>query len=79
MDFPRTTSPLYPLWEIRQGDRTPEGEQRRARQLEIFTKGLMRVTLECPQCGYLEREMPGLALDPGEKPYPANDSLPIVP
>lgn len=60
LDFPKVTGPVYPLWEIGQKDRNPGAELRRWRQLQIYTQGFMRVTLECPQCGYLERELPGV-------------------
>ncbi len=60
LDFPKVTGPVYPLWEMDKKDRTPGAELRRWRQLHIYTQGFMRVTLECPQCGYLERELPGV-------------------
>ncbi len=60
LDFPKVTGPVYPLWETGKTDRNPGAELRRWRQLQIYTQGFMRVTLECPQCGYLERELPGV-------------------
>lgn len=60
LDFAKAMGPVYPLWEIGQKERTPGAELRRWRQLQIYTQGFMRVTLECPHCGYLERELPGV-------------------
>jgi hypothetical protein len=40
-------------------EREPDAEARRQRQLEIYERGLLKVTIECPQCGYLEREFVG--------------------
>jgi len=66
LDFPKVSGPVYPLWEMDKKDRTPGAELRRWRQLQIYTQGFMRVTLECPQCGYLERELPGVGSGPVE-------------
>jgi hypothetical protein len=60
LDFPRAQGPLYPVWEMRRNDMNPEGESRRVRQLRVYTEGVLRATVECPQCGYLEREFTGL-------------------
>jgi|Deesub1362B_J571_1020462.scaffolds.fasta_scaffold09157_2 hypothetical protein len=68
LDFPKMPGPLYPLWEIFRNDRTEEGEARRMRQLRAYTQGLIRAVVECPQCGYLEREWPDvLQLFPGNE------------
>jgi DNA-directed RNA polymerase subunit RPC12/RpoP len=66
LDFPRAQGPLYPLWEIRRGDQTAEDELRRGKQLLAYTEGFLKVTVECPQCGYLEREFTGL-----DGPFPS--------
>jgi len=71
VDFPRARGPLYPLWEIRRDDRSVESEKRRRRQLQAYTEGVLGVTLECPQCGYLEREFPGVDLSrEADTPWP---------
>lgn len=59
LDLPRATGPVYPLWELRREDVEPHRSRLRERQLRIFTQGLLKVTFECPQCGYLEREFQG--------------------
>jgi transposase-like protein len=64
VDFPKASPPLYPLWEVFDTDRTADVEKQRGRQLEIYTQGLLKVTLECPQCGYMDLEFPGFDLKP---------------
>ncbi len=59
MDFPRAQGPLFPVWEITRQDMSPERIMWRERQLRVFTEGLLRVTVECPQCGYMDLEFPG--------------------
>jgi hypothetical protein len=77
VDLPRTRGPLYPLWEIGPEDRSAEAELRRTRQLEIYTRGAVRATLECPECGYLEREFPAADLDLVRGPFTL--PLPVIP
>jgi hypothetical protein len=60
-EFPRSSGPIYPLWASGRWDAAPEAEAHRRQQLLAYTQGLVRVILECPQCGYLERELPGWA------------------
>ena len=71
LDFPKAGTPIYPVWETQRRDYTPEEEERRLRQLRIYSKGLMSVTIECPQCGYLTREFPGVDLSPPPRPATA--------
>lgn len=65
LDFPKAHAPLYPLWELRREDLGPEKARLRERQVRIFTQGLLSVTLECPQCGYMEREFEGVEVEQG--------------
>lgn len=60
MDFPKAQAPIFPIWELTKEDMKPERIMLRERQLRAFTEGLMRVTVECPQCGYMDLEFPGL-------------------
>ena len=71
LDFPKAGTPIYPVWETSRRDYTPEEEDRRLRQIRIYSKGLMSVTIECPQCGYLTREFPGVDLSPPPRPTTA--------
>ncbi|MEJ5376541.1 MAG: hypothetical protein WHX93_08175 [bacterium] len=71
MDFPRAKGPLYPLWDLTREDMKPERMLLRDRQLRLFTEGLMRATVECAQCGYMDLEYPGLeSFDEGEFFFP---------
>ena len=69
LDFPRARGPLLPLWELSKTDMLPERALLRERQLRVFTQGLLCVTLECPQCGYMEREFPGFGADLPKHPF----------
>ncbi len=59
LDFPKTRGPILPLWEMDKGDLRPEVQLRRETQLRAFTRGVMRATVECPQCGFMEMEFIG--------------------
>jgi hypothetical protein len=59
LDFPKSQGPVYPLWEVSPEDRSREADHHRQRQLEAYTRGFMRITVECPHCGFMQREFPG--------------------
>ena len=59
LDFPKTRGPIIPLWEMDKGDLRPEVQMRRETQWKAFTRGIMRATVECPQCGFMEMEFIG--------------------
>lgn len=73
MDFPKAKSPVFPIWELTRQDMRPERIMLRERQLRVFTQGLLRVTVECPQCGYMDLEYPGLELPSRNGPSPFLD------
>lgn len=73
MDFPRAKAPIFPLWELTRQDMEPERIMLRERQLRVFTEGLLRVTVECPQCGYMDLEYPGLESSSKNGPSPFLD------
>lgn len=59
LDFPKTRGPVVPLWNMAKEDLRLETMLIRERQLRAFTRGIMRVTFECPQCGFMEMEFLG--------------------
>jgi len=59
LDFPKTRGPILPLWEMDKGDLRPEVQMRRETQWKAFTRGIMRTTVQCPQCGFIEMEFIG--------------------
>lgn len=58
-EFPRALGPILPLWESTHKESPYHVESDRQRQLEIYTHGMLKASVECPQCGYSVREFLG--------------------